>query len=127
VMPVDLFTAGETATFPQTKRDTAVYFHYPETVMDALRVNFKPGFEVEATPAEGKFGIPKRAVYDLTTTSTPTNFTTRRTFVIGDFLFMPADYSALRDFYSQFEAKDQESVVLKAVPAVAATSSSGSQ
>ena len=47
--------------------------------------------------------------------------------MIGDFLFMPADYSALRDFYSQFEAKDQESVVLKAVPAVAATSSSGSQ
>jgi hypothetical protein len=29
---------------------------------------------------------------------------------------MPTDYSALRDFYSQFEAKDQESVVLKMVP-----------
>ena len=116
VMPVDLFTAGETATFPQTKRDTAVYFHYPESVLDAQRVNFKPGFEVEATPTEGKFTIPKRAMYDLTSTFGPTNFTTRRTFVIGDFLFMPTDYSALRDFYSQFEAKDQESVVLKMVP-----------
>jgi hypothetical protein len=55
-------------------------------------------------------------MYDLTSTFGPTNFTMRRTFVIGDFLFMPTDYSALRDFYSQFEAKDQESVVLKMVP-----------
>jgi hypothetical protein len=117
VMPVDLFTAGETATFPQEKRDTAVYFHYPESVQDALRVNFTTGYEVEATPAEGKFSIPKRALYDITTTSGPTNFTTRRTLVIGDFLYVMTDYTGLRGFYSQFEAKDQESVVLKTVEA----------
>jgi hypothetical protein len=116
VMPVDLFTAGESATFPQEKRDTAVYFNYAEYVEDALRVNFPAGFEVEATPAEGKFTIPKLATYDMTTTSTPTSFTTRRKFVIGDFLFMSADYGTLRGFYSQFEAKDQESVVLKSTP-----------
>jgi hypothetical protein len=52
----------------------------------------------------------------MTTTSTPTSFTTRRKFVIGDFLFMPVDYGTLRGFYSQFEAKDQESVVLKTAP-----------
>jgi hypothetical protein len=40
---------------------------------------------------------------------------------------MPTDYSALRDFYSQFEAKDQESVVLKMVPVTASTTASGSQ
>ena len=32
---------------------------------------------------------------------------------------MPKDYDSLRKFYSQFESKDQESVVLKAAPAVA--------
>jgi hypothetical protein len=86
-------------------------------VQDALRVNFTTGYEVEATPAEGKFSIPKRALYDITTTSGPTNFTTRRTLVIGDFLYVMTDYTGLRGFYSQFEAKDQESVVLKTVEA----------
>jgi hypothetical protein len=125
VMPVDLFTAGDTATFPQEKRDTAVYFHYPESVQDALRVNFQTGFDVEATPAEGKFAIPKRAMYDMTTTSGPTNFTTRRLYVMGDFLFLPSDYATLRDFYSQLEAKDQESVVLKMAPVAGAAAPGG--
>jgi hypothetical protein len=121
VMPVDLFTAGETATFPQEKRDTAIYFNYPETVQDALRVNFAEGFAVEATPADGKFTLPSRALYAMNTTSAPTSFTTRRTFVIGDFVFVPTEYSMLRGFYSQFEAKDQESVVLKTATAAAAS------
>jgi hypothetical protein len=33
---------------------------------------------------------------------------------------VPKDYDTLRKYYSQFESKDQESVVLKATPAVAA-------
>ena len=127
VMPVDLFTAGAAATFPQEKRELAVYFEYPESVQDALRVNFPKGFAVEATPADGKFGIPQRAAYNITTTSTPTSFTTRRQFVFGDFLVLPSEYGTLRGFYSQFEAKDQESVVLKVAPAVVVATPSGSQ
>jgi hypothetical protein len=127
VMPVDLFTAGATATFPQEKRELAVYFEYAEMVQDALRVNFPKGFAVEATPAEGKFTMPQKAAYDITTTSTPTSFTTRRQFVLGDFLIPSSDYSTLRGFYSQFEAKDQESVVLKVAPAAVASSPSGSE
>jgi hypothetical protein len=119
VIPVDLFTAGASATFPQEKRETAVYFDYPEIVQDALAVNFLTGFEVEATPAEGKFAIPHTAVYDMTTTSAPTNFITRRLYEFGEIFIQPADYGTLRGFYSQFEAKDQESVVLKVVPGAA--------
>jgi transglutaminase-like putative cysteine protease len=127
VMPVDLFTAGTRATFPQEKRELAVYFDYPENVQDALRVNFPKGFAVEATPADGKFGIPQRAAYNITTSTTPTSFTTRRQFAFGEFLVPPEEYATLRGFYSQFEAKDQESVVLKVAPAAAAGTPSGSQ
>jgi len=126
VMPADLFTAGAAASFPQEKRELAVYFEYPEIVQDALRVSFPKGFAVEATPTEGKFGIPQKAMYDMTTTSTATSFTTRRTYGFGEFLFSSAEYSTLRGFYSQFQAKDQESVVLKATPA-AGSAPSGSQ
>jgi hypothetical protein len=122
VMPVDLFTAGSSATFPQEKRELPVYFQYAETVQDALRINFPKGFAVEATPTEGKFSIPQKAVYDITTTSTPTSYTTRRQFAFGDYLVPPSDYGTLRGFYSQFEAKDQDSVVLKVVAAEASGS-----
>jgi hypothetical protein len=71
--------------------------------------------------------MPQKAAYDITTTSTPTSFTTRRQFVLGDFLIPSSDYSTLRGFYSQFEAKDQESVVLKVAPAAVASSPSGSE
>ena len=127
VMPVDLFTAGSTATFPQEKREVAVYFDYAETVLDALRVNFPKGFSVEAMPTEGKFSIPQRAAYTISTTATPTSFTTRRLFALGDFLIPSADYGTLRGCYSQFESKDQESVVLKLTPAVAGGTPSGGQ
>jgi len=33
---------------------------------------------------------------------------------------MPKDYDGLRKYYTQFESKDQESVVLKEAPAAAA-------
>jgi hypothetical protein len=121
VTPAELFEVGSSTTFPHENRENAVYFHYPESVMDALRINFHGGFEVEATPDAGKFTIPQRAVYNLTVESTPTSFTTRRTYVLGDILFNKTEYPMLRTFYSQFEAKDQESVVLKVLPSSAAT------
>jgi hypothetical protein len=119
VLPADLFESSSSATFPHETRENAVYFHYPHAVQDALRINFKQGFEVEAVPSEAKLSLPKRAVYTMTVEPTPTSFTTRRNYTIGDILIIKADYPALRTFYSQFESKDQESVVLKIKPAEA--------
>jgi hypothetical protein len=116
VMPVDLFEVGSTAAFPHEKRELAVYFRYPEIKQDALRIKFTKGFAVEAVPEPAKFAIPSRETYSLTVESTPTSFTTRRTFADGDVLVKPAEYTELRKFHSQFEGKDQESVVLKAMP-----------
>lgn len=123
LMPADLFLAGSTATFPHEKRELAVYFHYPQTVQDALRVNFPEQFVAEAVPSEAKLGMPKLALYSMSVVAAPKNFTTRRSFMFGDILVSPKDYPELRTFYSQFESKDQESVVLKVVPASATTAS----
>jgi hypothetical protein len=123
VMPVDLFLSSATATFPHEKREAAVYFHYPQSVQDALRINFPATFSVEAAPSAAKFGLPKVAIYNMTVTSAPTYFTTRRVFVFGDIAVSPADYTPLRSFYSQFEANDQQSVVLKAAPPVTTAAS----
>jgi hypothetical protein len=125
LMPVDLFRVGEAATFTQEKRELAVYFDYPQSMQDALRINFAKGFEVEALPDEAKLNLQDRALYHLSVTSTPTSFTTRRNYIRGDILYMPKDYAALRTFYSQFEGKDQESVVLKVTPTETVAPSGG--
>jgi hypothetical protein len=125
LLPVDLFEARARKRFSQDKRELPVDFQYPETVSDALRVNFPHGFEVEATPTGDKYMLEKRALYQLSVESAPTNFTTRRSFVMGDFLFKPEEYGTLRTFYSQLETKDKESVVLKVTPVSTGSSGSG--
>ena len=124
VLPVDLFESGSTSAFASDKRETAVDFQYARSSQDALRVNFKRGFEMEAAPKAEKFDISSKAAYNIAVESTPTSVSTRRTYAMGDFLFMPKDYPTLQKFYAQVQAKDKESVVLKTVP-TAATSSSG--
>jgi hypothetical protein len=119
VIPADLFEARSSTKFAQEKRDTAVDFDYAEYTQDAVRINFPKGFELEAAPKSDKFTMEKRALFELSVTTAPTYFVTRRNFAMGDFLFPAAEYGELRTFYSQRETKDKESVVLKLVPVVA--------
>ncbi len=71
---------------------------------------------VEAVPTTVRFDLPKQEIYTLSVVGDAKGFTTRRNHVQGELLVMPKDYDSLRKFYSQFESKDQESVVLKAAP-----------
>lgn len=119
VLPMDLFESGAAATFSQEKRETAVDMRYARSVEDALRINFPKGFEVEALPKNDMYTLEKRALYKMTVESTPTSFTSRRAFVVGDVLFLQKEYPQLRTFYSQLQTKDKESVVLKVMPVVA--------
>ena len=116
LLPVDIFMAQSTASFPHEKRDLAVYFHYAQAVQDAVRIYLPKNLTVEAAPASSKFDIKGSAIYSMTVAPATDNITSRRTYVFNDIVTPPADYASLRSFYSQFEAKDQESVVLKQGP-----------
>jgi hypothetical protein len=116
LMPADIFLAGASATFPHEKREQPVYFEYPELVQDALRVSFPKGFALEAVPVADKFMFLNQEAYDITVTADATSFTTKRDHIQGEALVPVKDYETLRKFYSQFESKDKESVVLKMVP-----------
>jgi len=122
VLPVDLFTVGASATFPHEKRDAPVYFHYAAITRDAARINLPKTLTPEAVPDAAKYSLPQEGGYGLSVTYTPGQFTTRRDMALNSILVNPADYSKLRAFYSQFEAKDQESVVLKPAAVTTVTS-----
>jgi hypothetical protein len=119
VVPVDIFETGSAATFTQEKREKGVDFHYPQFTQDALRINFKQGFEVEALPKTDKINFGKSGLYQVSAESSPTSITTRRTFAMGESLFEAKEYSSLRDFYSRFQTDDKEKYVLKTTPVVA--------
>jgi len=121
LLPSDIFLSGASATFADEKRQQAVYFHYPRYVQDAQRINLPATMSLEALPDTARFDLPKQEAYTLSIVGDAKGYTTRRNHIQGELLVMPKDYDSLRKFYSQFESKDQESVVLKAAPAVAAS------
>ena len=123
VLPADIFLSHEKATFPHEKRDIAVDFHYPSQVRDALRINFPANFTVEASPSAVKYSFKTEAGYRMTVDSAPTSFTTRRDYLFAEIYVLPPEYPQLRTFYSQFEANDQQSVVLKSTTAATTTAS----
>jgi hypothetical protein len=121
ILPSDIFLSGASATFTDEKRQQAVYFHYPRYLQDAQRLNVPDTMSVEAMPNTARFDLANQELYVLTVVGDAKGFTTRRNHIQGELLVLPKDYDALRKYYAQFESKDQESVVLKAVPAVAAS------
>jgi Domain of Unknown Function with PDB structure (DUF3857)/Transglutaminase-like superfamily len=121
ILPSDIFLSGESATFGDEKRQQAVYFHYPLYVQDAQRLNLPDTMSVEALPTTVKLNLPNEEIYTLSVVGDGKGFTTRRNHVQAELLVMPKDYDALRKYYAQFESKDQESVVLKTVSAMAAS------
>lgn len=127
ILPADLFFAGAKATFPDAKRDLAVDFSYPSRMLDTVRVSFPASFSVEASPSPAKFSLPRMGVYGMDVASTATSFTTQREYDFGVFFVLPTEYPQLRTFYSQFEANDQQSIILKSTsnPADANTTPSG--
>jgi hypothetical protein len=121
VLPADFFLAGSKATFPDEKRQESVYFQYSRITQDALRLKLPSNFTVEATPDNAKFNLTGEEAYGLNVSSDASSFTTRRDHIQSEILVPQPQYEALRKFYVQFEAKDQESVVLKVAPVTAAS------
>jgi hypothetical protein len=125
IIPGDLFVSNEKPAFPHEKREIPVYFDYNHMVQDAVRINLPAAIKVESMPAADKQQFQQFAVYNITAESAPTSVTVRRNFVLGEFLFSKDEYPGLRAFYNKMETKDQESVVLTALPAASAAKPAG--
>jgi translation elongation factor EF-1beta len=121
VVPGDIFETNAKATFAHEKRELAVWLPYCYSERDAIRINFPSTFQVESVPPDGAATMPKMAVYNLKVAPDATGVTIRRNLYLGEILYKTEEYPDLRKFYSQFEAKDQEPLVLK----VASPSPSG--
>ena len=125
LLPANIFEVNSKPAFPDAKREIPIYFEYPQTKQDAIRINFPATLTVESLPPADKSNFEKFALYNMTTESTTTSFTVRRIYVMAEIFYKTNEYAGLRDFYSKFENKDQESVVLTTAPAVAKATPTG--
>jgi hypothetical protein len=114
IIPGDLFEMNATPAFPHEKRDIAVYFEYPYTAMDAVRITYPPTLSLESQPATANLPFGQTAVYTMSSKTTPNSVTMYRNLLSGEIAYPPAQYPDLRAFYTRFETKDQEPIVLKA-------------
>jgi hypothetical protein len=113
MLPGVLFEANSHPKFPHEKRDQAVYFQYSEMMQDAVRYTLPAGWAIESAPAKEVLKLQSSAAYTLTSQQTPNSVTVRRDLLMGELYFPLKDYPELRTFYSDLEAKDHGSVVVK--------------
>jgi hypothetical protein len=113
LIPGDLFEANSRPTFAQDKRELAVWFHFPYVAHDAIRINFPPAFQVESVPPDTSAKLPAMAVYNLKAAADGKGITIRRDLYLAQTVYLPNEYPQLKTFYGQFEAKDQEPIILK--------------
>lgn len=113
LIPGALFETNAKATFAHDKRELSVFFSYPYSTRDAVRINFPETFQVESVPPDGAAKLPKMAIYDLKAAADSKGITIRRNLYIAEIFYKTDEYPSLRTFYNQFEAKDQEPVILK--------------
>jgi hypothetical protein len=114
-IPGEFFEANAKQMFPQEKRETPVYLGYPRIVQDAVRIAFPPGFGLETTPETVKLLLQKDAAYSLSAEPAPASISVRREFDLGNPYYKVDQYPELRTFYNDFQSKDREAVVLKAL------------
>jgi len=125
LVPGDIFVMNEKPAFPREKREVPVYFEYPQMVQDAVRFKLPAGLAIESVPVAENAQFQKYAAYSLTSEATPTSVTVRRDLAVGEVLFSPEEYPGLRAFYTKFETKDQEPLVLKPAETAAVSAPSG--
>jgi Domain of Unknown Function with PDB structure (DUF3857)/Transglutaminase-like superfamily len=119
----DLFECNSKPTFTHDKREMAVFFPYRYNARDAIRINLPPGFQVESVPADKEVKLAKSAAYDIKVAADGSGVTIRRNLLVGEIMYMPETYPDVKAFYNQFEAKDQEPLILKVAGATQATTS----
>jgi len=109
----DLFEAQSHPTFPTKERKDGVFFHYSHADNDVVRIHYPAGYTVESIPKDETNQFQTFALYRYKTEQTPGYFTIRRDFLMGEIMYKIEEFQQLRTFFTDFETKDREPVVLK--------------
>ncbi len=112
ILPGEFFEANSKPLFSAPTRDIAVYFPYAGRTADAVRVKFPPEWKVESAPKVDTTVLPNLAAYQVKQIILPASVQINRTYELGTFFFLPAEYPDVRTYYNKLAADDQQPIVL---------------
>ncbi len=111
VVPISVFTTRRSNPFAPTTRTHPIYFEYPHTEEDEVKLVLPETLKVSAVPPPvtmnaGTFRYTSEAKADAQAV------TLKRTMFVNVMLVESKNYGPLRTFYSQVLSADQEPLVL---------------
>ncbi|MES1195479.1 MAG: DUF3857 domain-containing protein, partial [Steroidobacter sp.] len=119
LMPIGVFSADEKHTFEQEKRIHPIYFHYANVTDDDITIELPTGLQVGSVPKARNENIQLTSFASSVEASGSAIRITRNLSING--VYMPEKYYlALRDFYQEVRANDEEQIVLIPVTTSAA-------
>ena len=111
LVPSSLFPTKQKEVFRHAERKYPVYFPYAFSELDITVIKKPAGYAVETLP-EAIEVKPKFGMYRNSTKTSEEQIVNTRGLFIGQFMFEPAQYSELKEFFGKVETGDQFQVVL---------------
>lgn len=118
LLPTDIFQFGRPAAFTLSERQYPVYLDYPSREIDDIHIKLPDSLQVENLPA-GESDKTDYALYKVERKQDKNELIILRDFAINSFVFQPADYQNLKNFYEKVKESDQQQALLKQVAHVA--------
>lgn len=115
LLPSSLFPTKQKAVFRYTERKYPVYFPYAFSELDVTVIKMPPGYSLETIP-ESIEVKPKFGMYRNSTKVSEDQIVNTRGLFISQFMFEPAQYSELKEFFAKVETADQFQAVLSSSP-----------
>jgi hypothetical protein len=111
VLPISIFAATAANPFAPATRTHPIYFDYPSSEEDSVRITLGPGVKVSTLPPPSKLNAGA-LTYASETAATATEVTFKRTLTVDAMLVEQKYYQGLRKFYTAVLSADQKPVLL---------------
>ena len=116
LLPSSLFPTKQKAVFLHPERKYPVYFPYAFSELDVTVIKMPAGYSAETIP-ESLEVKPRFGMYRNNTKVSEDQIVNTRGLFISQFMFEPAQYPELKEFFAKVEAGDQSQAVLSSSPA----------
>jgi Domain of Unknown Function with PDB structure (DUF3857) len=113
IIPATIFFAPEDKAFQSTIRHNAVYFSFPNEVIDDVKFQGPAGYKVETLPP-AKVLKPGAVVgYEISASQQGSVAEVKRSLIINGLMFPVEYYASLRSFFNTVKSNDEVQIVLQ--------------
>ncbi|MBZ5537002.1 MAG: DUF3857 domain-containing protein [Acidobacteriia bacterium] len=117
LLPLTVFDDGHSVYFQTAQRKHPVYLLYPYQTVDEVSLELPEGFRVESLPKADSTPATSAAMYQVSCKQEGNQLRIVRRAGLEGIYFPLEYYGALRTFFHNMKAKDEEKIVLQSIQA----------